>query len=179
MMSDQDAHSDWQNFLADMGDIEPLSDTSRHFYKKMPPKPVPLFLKTPIDADNIDWVDPVTLSHIANHIKPGYSPKLLKNLRKGRYRCNSELDLHGYNRDEAREALFLFLQEAKRYQDECVCIVVGKGLRSKENVPVLQTLVKSWLMQANDVIAFSEAPLSQGGSGAIFVLLKISKNAHK
>ena len=178
-MSDQNIFPDWQSFLADVDNIAPLAENGRHFYKKFPPKPVPLFLDLPENASDAPWADIVTLEHMTAYIKSGYSAKLLKNLRKGRYRCNSELDLHGYNRHDAREALCQFLKEALFYKDECVCIVVGKGLRSKENLPVLQTLTKSWLIQAEEVIAFSEAPLNKGGSGAIFVLLKIKALLHK
>ncbi|MDP1682425.1 MAG: Smr/MutS family protein, partial [Burkholderiales bacterium] len=43
------------------------------------------------------------------------------------------------------------------------------------NEPVLKQLVKSWLMQREDVLAFVQARPAEGGSGAVVVMLKRGK----
>ena len=86
-----------------------------------------------------------------------------------------ELDLHGLNREQARVQLVAFLAECQQRDSRCVRIIHGKGLSSKNNEPVLKLLVKSWLMQREDVLTFVQAAPADGGSGAVVVLLKRGK----
>jgi DNA-nicking Smr family endonuclease len=53
-----------------------------------------------------------------------------------------------------------------------VRIVHGKGLGSKNREPVLKTKVRVWLAQREEVLAFCQAPVAHGGSGAVLVLLR-------
>jgi DNA-nicking Smr family endonuclease len=53
-----------------------------------------------------------------------------------------------------------------------VRIVHGKGLGSKNREPVLKGKVRVWLAQREEVLAFCQAPATQGGSGAVLVLLQ-------
>ena len=50
----------------------------------------------------------------------------------------------------------------------------GKGLVSKGRQPVLKGKTKVWLAQREDVIAFCQARATEGGGGALIVLLKPS-----
>jgi DNA-nicking Smr family endonuclease len=93
-------------------------------------------------------------------------------LRRGVWSVQGELDLHHLNRDEARDALSEFLNEARSYGWRCVRIVHGKGLSSPNREPVLKGKVRRWLAQRDEVLAYSEAPRHAGGSGAVLVLLK-------
>ena len=54
----------------------------------------------------------------------------------------------------------------------CVRIVHGKGLSSEGKLPVLKVKVNSWLRQKDDVLAFCSARPQDGGTGAVYVLLK-------
>jgi DNA-nicking Smr family endonuclease len=54
----------------------------------------------------------------------------------------------------------------------CVRIIHGKGLRSKNREPVLKFKVANWLMQRDEILAFCQARPSDGGGGAVAVLLK-------
>ena len=96
-------------------------------------------------------------------LRPGHSPDLLRKLRRGEWRVEDELDLHGLNRAQAERALADFLEQAHR---RCVRIVHGKGLG------VLREMLRAALPAYADVIGFVEAPAAQGGSGAVLVLLK-------
>ena len=48
----------------------------------------------------------------------------------------------------------------------------GKGLRSGPAGPVLKNSVQHWLSQWDEVLAFVSAQPRDGGSGALYVLLK-------
>ena len=49
---------------------------------------------------------------------------------------------------------------------------VREGLGSYHREPVLKGLLRKWLQQRSEVLAFSQAPAAQGGSGAVLVLLR-------
>jgi DNA-nicking Smr family endonuclease len=83
-----------------------------------------------------------------------------------------ELDLHRLNRDEARDALADFFNDARNYGWRCVRVVHGKGLSSPNREPVLKAKVRRWLTQRDEVLAYCEAPRHAGGAGAVLVLLK-------
>jgi DNA-nicking Smr family endonuclease len=53
-----------------------------------------------------------------------------------------------------------------------VRVVHGKGHGSPGKEPVLKAKVKSWLVQRNEVLAFTYARAADGGHGALIVLLR-------
>ena len=96
----------------------------------------------------------------------------MRRLRRGHWRIQDELDLHGLTRDTARARLVDFLAFCLQHDAKCVRIIHGKGLGSKNHEPILKQLVKSWLMQRSEVLAFIPARPADGGAGALLVLLK-------
>ena len=112
-----------------------------------------------------------TLGDTLEYLADGHSPKLMRDLKRGRYAVQDELDLHRMRVDEAEAALRAFLGEARRAQFPCVRLVHGKGLRSEAG-PVLKALVDRVLRHRGDVLAFASAPAAQGGTGATLVLLR-------
>ncbi|MDA8360561.1 MAG: Smr/MutS family protein [Gammaproteobacteria bacterium] len=106
------------------------------------------------------------------YFRDGVSKNWLRQVRRGRFAIERELDLHGLTVEQARAALGLFLHEAMRDQRRCVRIIHGKGLRSTARLPVLKGCVNSWLRQRNEVLAFCSARPEDGGTGAVYVLLK-------
>ena len=103
--------------------------------------------------------------------RPGIGVEVVRKLRRGVWAIQAQLDLHGLRRDEARERLALFLHDARRSGLRCVRVVHGKGNGSPGREPVLKSRVKAWLVQKNEVIAFAQARASDGGTGALLVLL--------
>ena len=99
-------------------------------------------------------------------LRPGHSPDLLRKLRRGHWRVEDELDLHGMNRIQAQHAVDDFLNEAAAHRLRCARIVHGKGLG------VLRDVLRTALPARAEVLGFVEAPAAQGGSGAVLVLLK-------
>ena len=93
---------------------------------------------------------------------------VVRRLRRGEYRVESEIDLHGLTVVEARAQLRAFLAEATARRLRCVRIVHGKGLRSGQRGPVIKQTVNALLRRVGAVIAFSSA---RQVAGAVYVLL--------
>jgi DNA-nicking Smr family endonuclease len=103
--------------------------------------------------------------------RPGIAPDVVSRLRKGQWALQGEIDLHGLNREEARDALANFVREAHGRGMRCVRVVHGKGHGSPGRQSVLKEKVHRWLAQRVEVIAFAQATGPQGGAGALVVLL--------
>lgn len=100
------------------------------------------------------------------------APKLLADLRRGRWAAEDEVDLHGLDVASAEALLREFLRHARDHGHGCVRVIHGKGLNSPTGVPVIKNLVDRLLRQRGEVLAFHSAPGTQGGTGAVLVLLK-------
>ena len=103
--------------------------------------------------------------------RPGIGLDVVGKLRRGHWALQGELDLHGCNRDEARDLLGGYLSECHRRGLRCLRVVHGKGHGSPGRQPVLKARVQRWLAQRNEVIAFAQASGPLGGAGALVVLL--------
>ena len=99
------------------------------------------------------------------------STDVLIRLRSGQWALQGQLDLHGLNRDEARQALADFIRQAQRRGLRCLRVVHGKGHGSPGREPVLKARVQRWLAQTVSVMAFAQASGPMGGAGALVVLL--------
>jgi DNA-nicking Smr family endonuclease len=108
---------------------------------------------------------------VTSYARPGVQHAVLKRLRRGTYRCDAELDLHGMTRERAHASLIGFLRESIADGARCVRIIHGKGLGSGNRGPVLRTSLGRWLRR-DEVLAYASAPPAQGGSGATLVLLR-------
>ena len=107
----------------------------------------------------------------------GIGTDITRKLRKGEWSIQGQIDLHGLRSDEARNAMGQFIRDAKRMGWRCVRVVHGKGLGSPGKEPVLKSKVQRWLVQKNEVLAFVQAKPSDGGGGALLVLLGPSQSA--
>jgi DNA-nicking Smr family endonuclease len=126
-------------------------------------------------GESLSDLDPLDLAleggDEAVFLKPGMAPKVLKDLRRGRWVVQAQLDLHGMHRDEARHHVATFLAECRQHNHRCVRIVHGKGHGSPGRIPVLKRLVLRWLIQRQEVLAYCQARTVEGGAGAVIVLL--------
>jgi DNA-nicking Smr family endonuclease len=103
--------------------------------------------------------------------RPDVRLSTFRKLRRGRYSVRAEIDLHGLTRDKAHRELRGFIVAATREGIRCVRVVHGKGLGSGPGGPVLKHAVNGWLRNWDEVRAFVSAPLNDGGTGAVYVLL--------
>ncbi len=109
-----------------------------------------------------------TLSYRGDGLQDG----VWRRLRRGAFRVRAELDLHGFNRNLAQQAVSEFLADCQYRDVRCVRIIHGKGNRSPNTGPVIKALLDSWLRRRKDVLAFCSARPHDGGTGAVYVLLR-------
>ena len=122
-------------------------------------------------SDSLDPADLETGDELL-YCRNGLQHSVLRKLRRGHYSVGAELDLHGMRVAEARQALTAFLQHAMACDIKVVRIVHGKGNGSLNRQPVLKGKVNHWLQQRIEVLAFCSARPIDGGTGAIYVLLR-------
>jgi DNA-nicking Smr family endonuclease len=105
----------------------------------------------------------------------GLDPRMLRRLRKGEFSVQGHVDLHGLSREDAKPLLESFLTSARSAGRRCVLVVHGRGLHSKDQVPVLKEALKRWMGTARfaqHILAFATARPHDGGAGAVYVLLR-------
>lgn len=180
------SEEDQQVFLDEIADVRPLVSEKRIETVKNKPSPRPRQnedFSNSEESTNTDMMsDPVDLREAAVDdvlffARSGIQQKQQKKLRRGELPIEYELDLHGYTVVEAKAAIYEFIDECKKQHIRYVHIIHGKGYRSDQKIPVLKTHVAYWLPQHSDVLAFSSARPADGGTGAIYVILKSSKSS--
>jgi DNA-nicking Smr family endonuclease len=144
------------------------------------PRPSPEPIQTRADekqvmvdmlSDEFDPIDTATGEELL-FARPGIQKQVLRKLRAGKFAIEAELDLHGLRVDEARQQLIQFLQQCRDSGKRCVRIIHGKGLGSHQKQPILKGKTNRWLQQIDAVLAFCSARQVDGGTGALYVLLK-------
>ena len=169
-------------FTRAVGQVQPIAAQAR--VQVHTPAPVPTRLQQDIDdaaalqESMSDGFDVSTLLDVDDQMsfrRPGIGTDVTRKLRKGEWRIQGQIDLHGMRSDEARNAVGQFLRDAKRMGWRCVRVVHGKGLGSPGKEPVLKAKVQRWLVQKNEVLAFVQARPADGGAGALVVLLVPAK----
>ncbi len=103
--------------------------------------------------------------------RAGVQRSVVRKLRRGGFRPEGDLDLHGHTQAQARDALGRFLDGALERGARCVRVVHGKGYSSPRG-PVIKGCVDRWLRQCPEVVAFCSAQPADGGTGAVYVLLR-------
>ena len=173
-------------FHAAVGGVAPLGSDPRGVARRPVPPPkaeyVPLYDE---DAEAyeelvslVDGTGRFDISDSDEFIEgcmEGLDRRVLQKLRRGDFAFRAHLDLHGMKRDEAREAVERFITERRRDGHRCVLIVHGRGLNSKDQIPVLKLALESWMQRgrvARSVLAFCTARPHDGGAGAMYVLLR-------
>lgn len=182
--SDEISEEERRSFHDEVADVRPLVSEKRFEAVKNKPSPKPKHTQhySESEQSNNDNMlsDPVDLrdaniDDVLFFARAGIQQKVQKKLRRGELPIEEELDLHGYTVNEAKIAIQDFFHECKRQHIRYIRIIHGKGYRSEQKIPVLKTHVAYWLPQHSDVLAFSSAQARDGGTGAIYVILKSSR----
>lgn len=166
-------------FARTVGPVAPLRKAARVVIERPRPHPLPRQRERDEAAvlheaisDEFDVETLLDTDDALSFRRRGIGPEVVRKLRRGVWAIQAQLDLHGLRRDEAREQLGRFLRDADRHGLRCVRVIHGKGNGSPGREPVLKSKVKSWLVQKNEVLAFAQARASDGGHGALLVLLR-------
>ncbi len=171
--SDQDEN---QLFREAMRDVKPLAHTKVEAPRKSPVSFKRRRQEVREDPDNqfefsdYEKLPPVSSESFLEFSRPGIQHKMLRKLRLGQYNAEAFLDLHGKTSDEARESLSGFLLQCQEKGLRHIMIIHGKGRHDK--APILKNKLNHWLRQTPQVIAFCTATLKDGGTGAMYVLLR-------
>ena len=105
----------------------------------------------------------------------GVGRKVMRRLKRGQVPVQDHIDLHGLTKKEAEIEVRRFLVESHKRGLRCVLIVHGRGLNSPDSFPVLKERLPVWLNRGparRIVLAFATARPYDGGTGAIYVLLR-------
>ena len=165
-------------FTRAVGKVAPIANQERVW--SPPQRPTPRPLQQDLDDEAVmhesmsDEFDISTLLDADDQLsfrRSGIGTDVTRKLRNGEWSIQGQIDLHGLRSDEARNAMGQFIRDAKRMGWRCVRVVHGKGLGSPGKEPVLKSKVQRWLVQKNEVLAFVQAKPSDGGGGALVVLL--------
>ena len=180
------------SFAQMMSDVVPMEDA-----KRIPPKSVSN--KRAQDARAIATEDSLALEEFLSLASPqdqpslvlrelengswegrasGVNRQLASQLRRGEIPPRRELDLHGLQKPEAHRRLKSFVLECRRDAEQCVMVITGKGHRSAGGYAILKEAVPQWLAKppfATHLLAFCPARPQDGGSGALYLLLRKSK----
>jgi DNA-nicking Smr family endonuclease len=169
---------DDDEFRRAVADVQPMAAPRR-----LPPgaaKPAPVARQTRLDERSAlaESMGPMSLDDALDSgeelvfLREGLARPVLRKLRRGHWVIEDSLDLHGMNRVEAALSVAEFLRRCGLRRLRCVRIVHGKGLGSHNREPVLKGKLRRWLALREEVLAFCQAPATQGGAGAALVLLR-------
>ncbi len=169
--------ADQATFRAAVADVTPLPSPNRVFHPVNPISPWPAKTREDEQAvlhDSLSDHDPGDFEsgEELSYLRTGMPSQTLRKLRRGHWTVQAQLDLHGMNSDEARQAVGQFISNCRLHDIRCVRIIHGKGLGSFRREPVLKRKLRNWLIQKDEVLAFCQARNVDGGSGAAIILLK-------
>lgn len=161
-------------FREAVADAERLGEERPEPYRRRP-RPVPIVQPSYLS----EATGPAALSEAEVECgefllfaRPGVQKRLLADLQRGYLPVDLELDLHGLTVSHAQRCLDEFLADCARRRARCVSVIHGKGFRSEERQPVLKCKVNYWLRLRAEVLAFCSATRRDGGTGAVYVLLR-------
>jgi DNA-nicking Smr family endonuclease len=166
-------------FRAAVRDVTPLKAqprAPRHAPKKRTRRPKPRVAALDVNESMPLIATPgesaETGTAVLGFQRAGVRDQVMRKLRRGLYPVEDELDLHGSTQAAARTQLAEFLAASRDAGHRCVRVIHGKGYRSGGRGPVLKVAVDLWLRRHFDVMAFASAKTIDGGTGALYVLLR-------
>ncbi len=180
--------SDTEIFLKAVGDVKPLTSSKTIVTRYPDPslKPGHPAPNEELEAMTHLWelvhgsgdMD-ITFSdeYIEGSVR-GFDKKLMRRLRKGEFPVQDYLDLHGLTKRDAEVRVREFLIRSYGMGLRCVLVIHGRGLNSEDHIPILKERIPVWLSRGPArklVLAFSTARPYDGGTGAIYVLLRRKK----
>jgi len=174
-MKKNDQDDDLKYFQQAMKDVKPLVIKNKNIkaiFKKSPR--VREIISIDVETD----LEDITIKNITSdeklffvHSGGGLQHNLLQKLKQGKIKITRSLDLHGMVVDKARQAVSHFIEQSRIQHHRYILIIHGKG-KSSQDTPVLKNHVNHWLMQIPSVLAFCSAVPKDGGTGAVYVVLK-------
>lgn len=169
---------DFKLFMESMDNVKPISSDKRNTLSDKPkPKPTKKHFQTKVNQLDFpsEEINDKQSNDVLFYSREGVRHKTIKQLKRGALGIEDKIDLHGLNKQEATQLLLEFLDDSNESRPRCILIVHGKGMSSLSNHPVLKNLTFNLLKQHPNVLAFTSAQPRDGGSGAVYVLLKTAR----
>ncbi|BCX89897.1 hypothetical protein MIN45_P2271 [Methylomarinovum tepidoasis] len=132
--------------------------------------------RRPLDDSNFlptSFIEPLPPHAILEYRRPGLQDGVFRKLRRGEYPAEALLDLHAMTVEQARREVYHFVQTCLQQSVRCALIIHGKG--TPQSPGLLKGCLLRWLPLLPEVMAFHSAPRHQGGSGALYVLVRKSE----
>lgn len=159
----RDDPSDADAFERAMADVVRLPPDPRGRVRSVPPISMP-----PAKTSAVEPVDELDDDFAA----PGVDRREIRKLKRGEYAAGDRRDLHGMTAADACASVGRFIENSRHSRHRCVCIVHGRGLHSEGQASILRVRVRAYLRSHRSVLAYADAPRSDGGAGAVYVLLR-------
>ncbi|MGQ9920512.1 MAG: Smr/MutS family protein [Desulfobacca sp.] len=116
----------------------------------------------------------LTDEYVEGHV-PHLDPQVMAALKAGTLPIQDYCDLHGLSVALAQVRLREFLRYAQSRGYRTVLVVHGRGHNSPGHLPVLKQHLAGWLTMKRfrrQVLAFASAQPYDGGTGALYLLLR-------
>jgi len=165
------------DFHGDLDGIKRVHNDRAPEYKPKP-KPIPRQAKLDdarvmdellygeVDREDLEGSDHISFA------REGVQKNVMRRLKKGNYAVQASLDLHGFTVEDARQETAAFLIACAADQLRCVHIIHGKSGHTLGESPKLKNMLNRWLPARKQVIAMCSARPEDGGTGAVYVLLR-------
>jgi DNA-nicking Smr family endonuclease len=111
-------------------------------------------------------------NNIIGRSKPGIQKKKFQKLKKGDIDIIFEIDLHGKTIIESENFLDIWLPRLQMENKLSGIIIHGKGYGSGAEGPKLKKFVDQYLQYNPNILAYHSAQQKDGGTGAVYILLK-------
>ena len=151
--------------------LNPLSVTDAQLAKRAAAEQHELLQLLPTDPYLFTAVEP---DDVVSYKMDGIQDEVFNQLRLGKYRFNTVLDLHQYRLPQARESLLSCVLGAYERGERNILVIHGKGYKSKPYSGLMKSAVCHWLRFIEPVTAYHSATKECGGVGAVFIMLKKS-----
>ncbi len=125
-----------------------------------------------------EGIGPLDAFYILEFKRDGIQNGVYRKLKRGQYQYDAKLDLHRMTIKQARKEVLEFIEESHSRGLRTVLMIhgKGKGYFVHHRRSVLKGYVNYWLRQISVVQAFHSAINQDGGTGAVYILLKKNRN---
>lgn len=168
-------------FYKAMQDVKALEGKGREIVPcvkdtSLTPPPVTNPLQDFMDG-KLEFALNASEDYVEGHIL-GIDLMTVGKLQSRQYSPEAHIDLHGLNAEQAYHNLIAFFRNSYQRGLRTVLVVTGKGKNSINGMPVLRNKVQEWFTKdpfRRVIIAFCTAKQEDGGTGALYVLIRKQK----
>jgi DNA-nicking Smr family endonuclease len=181
----EDDSQDDSIFFSAMQGVTQISGGGRQI--QPPPPPTPELPLDDADSEaklmrqamlgNVDFELEFSEEYMHGFVR-GLDSKIFQQLKAGSLSAEGHLDLHGQNADQALDSLLFFMRESYLAGRRMVLVITGRGKNSPRGLGILRQELQTWLTREplrRIVLAFCTAQPREGGTGAVYVLLRKQK----